>query len=80
MKLSGELIVKLSISAAENYHLVYSGSGDLAAVRAAAVDHTLGGIVAVFGIEIDDALRADIESKVDFKLAELESRRKKRRA
>lgn len=80
MKLSGELTIKLSMNAAESYHLVYSSGHDLAAVRAAAVTHTLAGLVSVFGIEIDDELRADVEDKVDFKLNELEAKRKKRRA
>lgn len=79
MKLSGELTLKLATAAADSYHLVYSG-GDLSAVRGAAVDHTIAGIASVFGIDIDDKLREDVEGIVDFKLGELEAKRKKRRA
>ncbi|NUB24694.1 hypothetical protein [Azospirillum brasilense] len=82
MKLTSELTLKLAITAADSYHLIYSGSDDLAAVRAAAVDHTLAGIASVFGIgiDIDDRLRAEVESGVDFRFRELEAKRKKRRA
>lgn len=79
MKLTQELTMKLAAAAADSYHLVYSG-GDLAAIHAAAVDHTISGIVAVFGIEIDDGLRETVERHVDFKLDELEVKRKRKRA
>lgn len=80
MKLSGELTLKGRSPLRRAYHLAYGGSGDLAAVRAAAIDHTLAGIASVFGIEIDVRLRADIESGVDFRLDEPEAKLKKRRA